>query len=76
MIKKKNSTVIQFPSNLSEGERQVEAILFAAEEPLDIESIQIKMNKKANIEEILLKHKSTDEESEKNKEKQLLQEDK
>ena len=31
---------------------------------------------KVNIEEILLKHKSTDEESEKNKEKQLLQEDK
>tara|TARA_Y100000590_G_scaffold218818_1_gene247871 strand:+ start:208 stop:897 length:690 start_codon:yes stop_codon:yes gene_type:complete len=53
MIKKKNSTVIQFPSNLSEGERQVEAILFAAEEPLDIESIQSQLKIKINILKVL-----------------------
>ena len=29
MIKKKNSKIIQFPTNLTEGERQIEAILFA-----------------------------------------------
>ena len=54
MNKKNNLKVLNFPSNANELERQVEAILFAAEEPLDIESIQIKMSKKTNIEKILL----------------------
>ena len=54
MNKKNKLKVLNFSSNSNALERQVEAILFAAEEPLDIESIQIKMNKKANIEEILL----------------------
>ena len=53
MIKRKNSTVIQFPSNLTEGERQVEAILFAAEEPLDIETIQSQLKIKINISKVL-----------------------
>ena len=38
---------------LQKLERQVEAILFAAEEPLDIESIQEKLNTKTNILKIL-----------------------
>ena len=54
MNKKNNLKILNFPSNANELERQVEAILFAAEEPLDIESIQIKMNKKTNIEKILV----------------------
>ncbi len=49
MIKKKNSKVIQFPTNLTEGERQIEAILFAAQEPLDIESIRSQLNVKVDI---------------------------
>ena len=38
---------------LPESERQVEAILFAAEEPLDIESITTRMKTKADVLKIL-----------------------
>ena len=40
------NNIIDFPTNMSESEREVEAILFAAEEPLDIESIESKIKKK------------------------------
>ncbi len=43
------NNVINFPSNMSESEREIEAILFAAAEPLDIESIESKIKKKKNI---------------------------
>ena len=43
------NNVINFPSNMSESEREIEAILFAAAEPLDIESIEPKIKKKKNI---------------------------
>ena len=43
MMKNKESKIIKFPSNLSKNERLVEAILFSAEEPLDIESIKEKL---------------------------------
>ena len=49
MIKKKNSKIIQFPTTLTEGERQIEAILFAAQEPLDIESIRSQLKVKIDI---------------------------
>ena len=49
MTKKNNSKIIQFPTNLTEGERQIEAILFAAEEPLDIESIETQLKVRVNI---------------------------
>ena len=39
MPNKKNN-IIKFPANPSKLERQVEAILFAASEPLDIETIE------------------------------------
>ena len=39
MPKKKNN-IINFPASPSKLERQVEAILFAASEPLDIETIE------------------------------------
>ena len=49
MDKKKESKILQFtPNKLSETERQVEAILFAAEEPLDEETIQSKVKKNIN----------------------------
>ena len=38
MNKKKNSKIVDFPSNNSESQRRVEAILFSAEEPLDLET--------------------------------------
>ena len=54
MDKKKESKILQFtPNKLSETERQVEAILFAAEEPLDEETIQSKVKKNINIKKIL-----------------------
>jgi len=53
MNKKTDSKVIKFPTNLSEPERQVEAILFSAEEPLDLETIRSRLTVKGNIEKIL-----------------------
>jgi len=55
MNKPKKSNVVSFPSNISEIEREVEAILFAAAEPLDIESIESKISKKNNVLKILEK---------------------
>ena len=40
MKNKKKDNVIDFPSTTSKLERQVEAILFAASEPLDVETIE------------------------------------
>ena len=53
MNKKKETKILKFPTNFNENERQVEAILFAAEEPLDIESIQTRLNKKIDVKKIL-----------------------
>ena len=53
MNKKKNLNILKFPANIVEAERQVEAILFAAEEPLDLESIQTRLKAKANVPRIL-----------------------
>ena len=49
------NNVINFPTSMSESEREIEAILFAAEEPLDIESIESKIKKKKNINKSLEK---------------------
>ena len=46
MIKSKDLKILKFPTNTAEAERQVEAILFAAEEPLDIESIKVRIKTK------------------------------
>ena len=53
MNKIKKSKIIQFPKSLNEIEKKVEAILFAAEEPLDLESIQTQLKTKTNVEKIL-----------------------
>ena len=53
MKKKSNLKILKFPAPVSELERKVEAILFSAEEPLDLVSIQEKLNSKADIEKIL-----------------------
>ena len=55
MNKQKKNNVVSFPSNISEIEREVEAILFAAAEPLDIESIESRISKKNNVLKILEK---------------------
>ena len=53
MNKKKNLKILKFPKNLIEAEREVEAILFSADEPLDLETIKSRMITKANILKIL-----------------------
>ena len=55
-IKKKNN-IINFPSKLSSTEK-VEAIVFAAGEPLDIETIKSKVSKNKDVEKTLLKLQS------------------
>ena len=55
--KNKKMNVITFPLNLTEGEREVEAIIFAATEPLDIDTIESKISKKINIKKTLEKLK-------------------
>ena len=52
MSKKKNN-IINFPSAPSILERQVEAILFAAAEPLDVETIEKRVKTNTNIKKIL-----------------------
>ena len=51
-MKKKKINVLKFPEKSTELERHVEAILFAAEEPLDIESIQARIKTRTNIQKI------------------------
>ena len=53
MNKKNDSKIIKFPASPSQLERQVEAILFAADEPLDVDSIQEKLKTRADINKIL-----------------------
>ena len=55
MNKPKKNNVVNFPSNLTESEREVEAILFAAAEPLDVDTIDSKISKKINVLKILKK---------------------
>ena len=52
MPNKKNN-VIKFPASPSKLERQIEAILFAASEPLDIETIEKRVQTNTNIKKIL-----------------------
>ena len=53
MSSKKKDNIINFPSSPSKLERKVEAILFAASEPLDIETIEKRIQTDTNIKEIL-----------------------
>ena len=53
--KDSNSNIVKFPKKLNEGEREVEAIVFAALEPLDIDTIESKISKKTDVLKILKK---------------------
>ncbi len=55
MKKIKKSNIVNFPSSLSNEEREIEAILFAAAEPLDVDTIESKISKKTNVLKILEK---------------------
>jgi len=50
---KKVENIIKFPKNTNKLERQIEAILFAAEEPLDIETIEKRVQSTNNIKKNL-----------------------
>jgi len=47
--KKTNNNIVTFPSKMNAGEREVEAIVFAAAEPLDIDTIESKISKKIDV---------------------------
>ena len=49
MNKLKKDNILNFPASMSEGEKEVEAIVFAAAEPLDIDTIESKITKKINV---------------------------
>ena len=53
MPNKKKINVINFPSSPTKLERQIEAILFAASEPLDIETIEKRVQTNTNIKKNL-----------------------
>ena len=55
MKKLKKDNIVNFPLSLSEGEKEIEAILFAAAEPLDLDTIESKITKKVNVLNILNK---------------------
>ena len=52
-MKNKKDNIIDFPSSPSKLERQVEAILFAASEPLDIETIEKRIQTSSNLKKTL-----------------------
>ena len=54
MEKNKNKgNIIDFPRKKSKLEREIEAIIFAAEEPLDIETIEKRVGSTSNVKKIL-----------------------
>ena len=56
-MKKKNKdkdNVISFPSSITKLERQVEAVLFSAAEPLDIETIEKRIQTSLNLNKNLV----------------------
>ena len=59
MNKLKKNNIVKFPASLSEGEREIEAIVFAAAEPLDVDTIELKISKKVNVLNTLKKIQET-----------------
>ena len=58
MIKKQKvnkDNVVKFPSKLTEIEKEIEGVIFAAAEPLDVDTIESKLSKKLNVSKSLAK---------------------
>ena len=56
MNKKKQiskDNIVKFPSKLTDLEKEIEAVIFAAAEPLDVDTIESKISKKSNVEKSL-----------------------
>ena len=58
MNKLKKNNIVNFPGKISDAEREVEAIIFAAAEPLSIETIESKISKKTDVLKTLEKLKN------------------
>ena len=58
MNKHKKSNVVNFPGKVSDAEREVEAIIFAAAEPLSTDTIESKITKKIDVKKTLDKLKN------------------
>tara|TARA_Y100000590_G_scaffold242144_1_gene272171 strand:+ start:308 stop:1000 length:693 start_codon:yes stop_codon:yes gene_type:complete len=58
MNKFKKNNVLNFPSKISDSEKEIEAIIFAAAEPLSVETIESKISKKTNVLKVLENIKS------------------
>ena len=50
-----NNNIVTFPKKINNLEKEVEAVVFAAIEPLDIDTIESKISKKTNVLNILQK---------------------
>tara|TARA_B110000259_G_scaffold109033_1_gene124816 strand:+ start:2324 stop:3025 length:702 start_codon:yes stop_codon:yes gene_type:complete len=50
-----DNNIVTFPKKINNGEREVEAIVFAALEPLDTDTIETKISKKINVSKTLKK---------------------
>ena len=58
MIKKERvakDNILKFPSKLTDLEKEIEAVIFAAAEPLDIDTIESKITKKGSVAKSLEK---------------------
>ena len=53
MEKNNKNNIINFPNKKSKLEKEIEAIIFAAEEPLDVETIEERVGTRTNIKKIL-----------------------
>ena len=53
MKNKKKNNIIDFPSSPTKLERQVEAILFSASEPLELETIEKRLQTSLNLKKTL-----------------------
>ena len=53
MKKDKEHNIINFPQKKTKLEKEVEAIIFAAEEPLDVETIEERIGTRSNVKKIL-----------------------
>ena len=58
MNKVKKNNIVNFPGKITEAEREVEAIIFAAAEPLSVETIESKITKKIDVIKTLEKLKN------------------
>ena len=54
MNKLKKNNIVKFPDfKVTDQEKEIEAILFASNTPLDVDAIESKITKKTNVEKVL-----------------------